>query len=196
MNLHELRINAQLHVDQQIDPSFAEIYANEGVAHLTNLHFKNALKKVKKTIEIKRKEAYFLPEDCFLVLRLWYRDIPYKHFEVYTTQDGGWKYDGSSWSFVQEEGEVIECEDGGSFVMKFLKNPTPLREETDVPDIRSPFFPSIALFIAARESFRLKGKNSQEGMRLLQEFGESAEIANNMITRSASKKIIRPREWR
>lgn len=175
MTLEEMRISAQLHVGMPIEQGFARRYANEGLSILANT-YDSICRKKKITLTITAGEETELPADCFQLIRLRKWGKPYKAFEVYST--------------------AIFTEDSGEFEIEYLKMPTLLNAESDIPDIPRSFFATIPLFIGAREKFRVFGEEDVDSMRLLQEFYELAREANNRVAKHGKKRMLPVAEWR
>ena len=175
MNLEDMRIAAQLHVGISMEKPFARRFANEAMIQLCNLYPKTVMRKKKENIDAVGGEETTLPQDCYLLTKVKKGDRVETDYEIY--------------------GDTLEFERSGTYTIEYLKKPDPLGTESDVPQMPEAFHPSIALFIASREKFRLFGEEDVDSIRLMREFAETASLANTMVSKHGRRRMIKPREW-
>lgn len=176
MDLGNIRIEAQRHIGVTIESPLARRYANECLTHLCNMFPRTVMTRKRGTLEnvVVDKETP-LPLDCYMLDKVKLRGELYQDYELFGTD--------------------IVFQNSGNFNIEYFKRPTPLTAETDVPGIPEPFFPSIAVFVGARESFRLFGEEDFNSIRLIREFTEMSTLANDLMTQHGRRRIIKPRGW-
>ena len=176
MRQSEIRVRAQLHTGAPIDQTHALMFSNECLIALSNL-YESVCRKKKDVLEnVVANEEVLLPDDCFQLIRVRRNGETYTDYELY--------------------GQGVFMEDNGNYQIEYLKEPDPIDVETSTPDVPSAFHPSIALFVAAREKFRLFGEEDVDSIRLMREFAETAQMADLRTRKHGRKRVIKPNEWR
>lgn len=178
MNLEDLRITAQLHIGVSMEQPFARRYANEALIQLCNMYPMTVMRKKKAVLtDVVSGEETELPADCYML---------YKVKRYGETINEGYE-------LVDQH---IEFDANGEYELVYYARPTMLNAESDVPEVPEPFHPCIALFIGAREKFRLFGEEDVDSIRLMREFAETAGLADSFVNKRGRKRIIKAQEWR
>lgn len=171
----DIRVQAQLHCDLNIESPYAIRYINEAINQLA-LEYDTAMNKGFTTITVDNVSWNELPKDVVVIKKVTRDNTAYNSFIV--------------------DGNMIRFYDIGTYEIEYLKMPTPLTTETDEPDINSLYHYAIALFVASRERSRLFSDEDNDCLRLMSEFVNNAAKVNvRLSSQKKTRRIIKMPEW-
>ncbi len=169
MTLQEMITAAAAYIDDDIEEEDALIAVNEAQAKLGDMAFV--------------QDQITLPHDASEV-RAWHELPPSLTRIVRVTQ----ARDGKPYSAYQKSGQMIRFNSPGQYTITYRRMPKPITRLDEEPEVPQVFHGALVTYL--RAWVRLKeDEDSQDGLRLIQEFYVDADRAYRTLLRSERKEL-------